>query len=240
MSVDPQSKTKKKEALPALDRTMRSELPASIALRSPPHISQPELAAAVRWKMMRGKFRPRLQQYADAADGDEVVDASSAAFAAAQLVTQRLLTDGKQAQRARGAVLGALSPLTAIKGVGPATASGLLVAANPWLPYMVDEAVELVGERKYTAEVYADFCLAMARRAAALGARGGEEAGTWTPRDVADAIWAAAHCPGGAGGGAAAKAGRAAKRPAGRAAAAEASDGKASASKRGRRAGGFA
>ncbi|KAA0156919.1 hypothetical protein FNF31_05842 [Cafeteria roenbergensis] len=223
------SKTGKKADLEALDEAVRESLPAAIAARHPPHATQPELSTLVRWKLMRGKFRPRLQGFADAADHAEVVEATTAAFEAASRVTRALLTDPKRRPAAKAAVVAALEALTSLKGVGPATASAFLAAFSPEFPFMADEALVLVGERKYTATVYADLVVSLAAKAesiapcraavaaaaAAASSDAAEQQAAISPRDIADALWAVAHAPPAAAAAAAtAAAERAPKRPA--------------------------
>ena len=103
--------TKKKPQLVALDAWMRDELPAAVAARHPPHVTQPELARAIEWKMTVGKVRPNLAKWAAEADARVVADASTRAFA----------------QLAAGDFDRAFKTLTdPIKGTGPAAASALL------------------------------------------------------------------------------------------------------------------
>lgn len=129
-----------KSALQGLDHFIWQELPPCLSRRSPPHITAVEYARIVRWKLQRGKFRPRLQGFANAATDADVVAASQAAFAAL----------------AQHDVPAALKPLIALKGCGPATASAILAAADSSLPFMSDELLVLVlGEekKKYTVAV---------------------------------------------------------------------------------------
>lgn len=53
-------------------RWMQEELPSSVASRSPPHLTQSELVRLVKWKLARGKFRPRLVEFA-ASNEEELV-----------------------------------------------------------------------------------------------------------------------------------------------------------------------
>ena len=88
------------------------------------------------WKLTKGKFRPKLQDYVDAADPAAVKDASLKAFS---------FCEAKQLEKA----VNALS--TPLKGVGPATASAILSAFDTSVPFTSDEALEdVLGTRNYT------------------------------------------------------------------------------------------
>lgn len=51
---------------------MQEELPSTVSSRSPPHLTQSELVRLVKWKLARGKFRPRLVEFA-ASNEEELV-----------------------------------------------------------------------------------------------------------------------------------------------------------------------
>uniref|UniRef100_A0A7N0SXH0 Uncharacterized protein n=1 Tax=Kalanchoe fedtschenkoi TaxID=63787 RepID=A0A7N0SXH0_KALFE len=104
-----------------LDEFYRNELPALIHARSPnPHITAPELVELMKWKLARGKWRPRLLDFVSSLDGEAVVSASRKAFEALPDVSR------------------AVTELTVLKGVGPATA--VLAAYAPGVaPFMSDE-----------------------------------------------------------------------------------------------------
>jgi len=53
-------------------------------------------------------------------------------------------------------VMKAMEPLLEMRGVGPATASAILSAMHPSIPFMSDEALEvcLSGKRQYTVTAY--------------------------------------------------------------------------------------
>jgi len=131
--------------LTGIDQWMRLELPGLIGDRKPPHVTSEDLSRLMKWKLGRGKFRPRLQQLAESNAADSVKAASTAGF---QIVETDL---GK-----------AIEALCVLKGVGPATASLILsVAAPQKAPFMSDEAVGAVrdkgGKIDYTLPVYLDY-----------------------------------------------------------------------------------
>lgn len=112
-----------KPKLIPLDDFYRNELPDLLRQRHPdPYITSAELSTLMEWKLSRGKWRPRLLSFVSSLDDAVVRDASRKAFAA--------LPD----------VPTAVSHLTTLKGVGPATASAVLAAYAPDVaPFMSDE-----------------------------------------------------------------------------------------------------
>nr|XP_043636846.1 uncharacterized protein LOC122607847 isoform X2 [Erigeron canadensis] len=137
------SNTSKKEDLVTLDNFYCKELPSLIKKRDPnPHITTPELSKLMKWKLTRGKWRPRLLDFVSSLDEDTVISASQKAFKALPDVSK------------------AISELTILKGVGPATASAVLAAYAPDVaPFMSDEAMvaALGNSREYTLKQYLVF-----------------------------------------------------------------------------------
>lgn len=111
-----------------LDNFYSDELPILIKQRSPnSHITTPELSKLMQWKLTRGKWRPRLLDFVSALEEDVVKSASQKAFQALPDVSK------------------AVTELTVLKGVGPATASAILAAYAPDVaPFMSDE-VKILG-----------------------------------------------------------------------------------------------
>lgn len=133
----------------------------------------------MKWKLGRGKFRPRLQQLAESNPPQSVVDASEAAF--------KKLDGGFVNLKA------ALDELCVLKGVGPATASLLLSVYAPDLaPFMSDEAVQATStpaaKIDYTTQRYLQY----ANEIKALGTKMNKQA-TKSSRvsavDVERALW---------------------------------------------------
>jgi len=134
--------------LSKIDRWLRNELPAVVKGRNPPSILPTDLSDLMKWKLGRGKFRPRLQQLAESNSPELVAHASKSAF--------ELLDGGIPKLRA------ALDELCVMKGVGPATASLILSIYAPHIaPFMSDEAVQATSPSSakidYTAQRYLQY-----------------------------------------------------------------------------------
>ncbi|WIA43755.1 hypothetical protein OEZ86_010180 [Tetradesmus obliquus] len=170
---------KASERLQELNRWYEDVLPGSIRSRAPDaHITAAELVQLVDWKLNYGKWRPRLLDYAKAAT--EQQDSATAAAAAA-------------AAPGAAAVKAALDALTVLKGVGPATASAALAAADASgsTPYMGDEALQAAcGGRDYTAKAYLQLLDAL--RAKADWLRQVDPGTGWTAVLVERCLYAAA------------------------------------------------
>nr|CAN60405.1 hypothetical protein VITISV_034137 [Vitis vinifera] len=105
-------------------------LPALIRQRNPnPYITTSELSKLMQWKLTRGKWRPRLLDFVSSLDEALVKSASQKAFQSLPDISK------------------AISELTVLKGVGPATASALLAAYAPDVaPFMSDEELSVEGD----------------------------------------------------------------------------------------------
>eukprot|EP01062_Namystynia_karyoxenos_P038916 TRINITY_DN28287_c0_g1_i1.p2 TRINITY_DN28287_c0_g1~~TRINITY_DN28287_c0_g1_i1.p2 ORF type:complete len:246 (+),score=87.11 TRINITY_DN28287_c0_g1_i1:77-814(+) len=165
--------------LVADDAWFRTELPA--ALQGARTLTLPQLSRAVRWKLARGQWRP-LQRLVDGNSPAAVDKAGRAAI--------ELLLPPKGPPR----VGEALKALSALSGVGPATASAIAAAVRPdAAPFMADEAMEAVpgfGARTYTPAAYARFSEALVARAAELRKMKGLEG--YDAETVGRALWARA------------------------------------------------
>ena len=169
----------------ALDEFMNVQLPRAIRDRAPsPYITQPELAKVMTWKLKRGKWRAKLQAYVDSLSDSCVRAASKAAFS--------------HASDPSGDVKKALHALCKpLKGVGPATASAVLAAFNPNIPFMSDEALAVLGGKpKYSVDEGVQLASAFGTIAKVLqGLEPAPPARSWTAQMVQQAVWAAAHSP---------------------------------------------
>ena len=164
------------EALTPLDRWYRDELPAAIAGRDPPHVTLDEIVGVAEWKQLRGYWRFRNLKLVQGNPPAAVIAASARAIAAVPHPSQPIAI------------------LAKLKGVGPATASGVMAAAAPDIyPFFDDVAAAQVpglGEVAFTATYYAKYAARLRERAAELGHG-------WTPVMVERALWA--HAGGKAG-----------------------------------------
>jgi hypothetical protein len=146
-------------------------------------LSPADLVTTVSWKLARGTWRPRLLGFAQQASAAEVC---AVAKAAAKALANGKASSGPPPMAAVSAAVAALSEL---KGVGPATATALLTAADDSIPFLSDEASAVVlGKREYTAPAAAALTVALRRRAGELGEG-------WSARDVERALWSASRAP---------------------------------------------
>ncbi|KAK0155898.1 hypothetical protein N1851_001555 [Merluccius polli] len=167
-------KGKKSGKLLPLEKWYQEELPALISSRPDRYVTLSELVKLMEWKLTRGKFRPRLQQMV-ATNGAEVVEkCSRKAFG--------LLPD----------VRAAITELSSLKAVGPATASAVLAAGSPErAAFMSDEGVGSVPGLtpiQYTAKHYDLYLSKMIERTKKLNKVDSEK--DWTPHRAELCLWA--------------------------------------------------
>ncbi|CAK0784462.1 hypothetical protein CVIRNUC_007666 [Coccomyxa viridis] len=165
--------------LEELERWFFDELPVAIAARSPKHLTSEELVRIVDWKLTRGKWRPKLLDYAKSHSETTVRAATSAAF--------DIISSTQSAQADLKAAMGSL---TELKGIGPATASAILTAMSPHVPFMSDEAMAaaLKGKKEYTLPYFLKYAAAVEEKASSLSTEGC----MFTPKDVERALWSEA------------------------------------------------
>lgn len=157
--------------LAELDAWYRDELPVAVAGRRTPHVTHAELVRLTEWKMARGVWRaPNLVRVRNIPPED-VKAASADALAAAP--------DPRRP----------IAILSALDGVGPATASALMAAARPetypFFDELVAAQVPALGKVAWTLGYYLKY-------AEALRGRAGELGDAWTPAMVERALWAQA------------------------------------------------
>jgi hypothetical protein len=163
------SKTKGKPELPELDLFWRRKLTTAVQARNPPRLTQDELSKVMKWKLTRGKFRP-LQKLCDS-NGEKSV--STASEHALKYINEQT-ANWKSAMKS----------LTALHGIGEATASAILAPFSPdQCPFMADEVLDVTcGRREYTSKAYEAMRTALQQKARELGP-------SWTAEDVGKAVW---------------------------------------------------
>ncbi|XP_019156669.1 PREDICTED: uncharacterized protein LOC109153260 [Ipomoea nil] len=173
-SYDARIEALNKPNLLSLDAFYRNELPLLLRQRNPnPYLTTSDLTKLMQWKLTRGKWRPRLLDFVSSLDDAVVKSASQAAFQSLPDVSK------------------AVSELTVLKGVGPATASAVLAAYAPDVaPFMSDEAMQAaIGNSKdYTLKQYLVFVDKLQAKAKELTAMGV----SFTPSDIERALWSCA------------------------------------------------
>ncbi|XP_010520796.1 PREDICTED: uncharacterized protein LOC104799833 [Tarenaya hassleriana] len=160
-----------KPNLVSLDQFYRQELPSLLHQRDPnPYITTSELSELMKWKLTRGKWRPRLLDFVSSLDESSVKSASGKAFESLPDISK------------------AVSELTVLKGIGPATASAVLAAYAPeTAPFMSDEAMMAVlgTSKDYSLKQYLLFTSKIQAKAKELSS----EDESFTPSGIERALW---------------------------------------------------
>lgn len=166
------------EKLTNLDRWFREDLPLRILERAEPCIHLDELQGITAWKMHRGVWRERNRQLVSGNPPEKVEEASREAFAA--------VPDERKP----------VAILSTLAGVGPATASAALVAYAPHVYPFFDELVAAfipgLGPVAFSVPYYLKYAAALRERADLLNLTckvQGKAPRSWTPHDVAQALW---------------------------------------------------
>lgn len=158
-------------SLPGHDDWYREVLPAAIEARRPRSVTHAELVRVVEWKMARGEWRARNLVLVRGNAADEVARVTAEAFTLVPHPTRPIVR------------------VATLAGVGPATASAVLAAAEPahypFFDELVAAQVPALGPVRWTLGYYARYAEALRERALALG-------GDWTPVLVERALWASA------------------------------------------------
>lgn len=152
------------------DAWLRLTLPQQ--LRDDGFLEKEDLIRVMKWKLTRGKFRPRLLQLVEANTEEDVREKSKVAMDAL----------GKDN------VGKAVTELSKLKGVGPATASAIIAAARPDLAgFFADESVQATGMKlAYTKKAVLEFFSLMREKAQDLGP-------TFNANLVSQALWSNAN-----------------------------------------------
>jgi hypothetical protein len=148
-----------------------------------------ELDKVVLWKHTVGKNRVYNRKYLEANSDEAVREHSRAAIALALGIKADncLAADGSLTAAGKKSIQEVIACLDKLKGVGPATASAMLVLVRPDIfCYLYDEVIDCFEtQRDYKISNYLrvnNRCLQIARK---LG-------GDWSPSRVAKTIWIAA------------------------------------------------
>lgn len=181
LQLKAESKKKKPEELKKYDQWYTNELPSRIKQRcvkeGTGYLTHEELIQTIKWKLARGKWRPRLKELITM-NTPRVVQVETKK-AIRQLMKKDDLTSAIQA-------------MCNLKGVGPAMASAVLSATMPdSIPYMSDECMlSLPGmsDRSidYTVAEYLKM-VKHVRRASKRLASSGES--KWTPRCIEQVLF---------------------------------------------------
>lgn len=163
---------------PHAPRWYQESLPDSLAKDG--KLSKADLVKLVEWKLTRGKWRPRLLAFAQAANEGAVKDAFLRSFSKLRSV--------KNGRCSSALLKEALAPLIELKGVGPATATAIVSAVEPSVPFMSDEALmAALGHKEYTVKEAVALTEALQGKAAELSAAGERQ---WTARMVEKCLFA--------------------------------------------------
>lgn len=155
--------------LAALDQWYRHELPTQVAQRSPRHLTHDEMVRVTEWKMARGVWRAPNLVLVQKNEPGAVEEATSLASSLLHVLPK------------------AISAVSALRGVGPATASAALAVlspeAFPFFDEIVAGQVATLGPVAWTATYYRAYAAALVARASALGQ-------SWNATLVERALWA--------------------------------------------------
>ena len=164
--------------MPEHDRWYREDLPSIIAGRTPGFITLAEMARVTEWKMSRGVWRARNLVLVKGNAPEFVESTSRTAIA-------RIPVDADAASITER--YAPIAEMMKLAGVGPATASAVIVAAAPDIyPFFDDivaDQIPTLGPVDYTLPYYRRYADTIRDRATELGA-------PWTPTRVERALWA--------------------------------------------------
>jgi hypothetical protein len=172
---------KKKPELVSLDKWLWADFPQVVSRRSSPCCTKEELTRIMQWKLLRGKNRPALLNLIRQNSEDSVHSISQEAFG--------LLHNNSSSSSDSSTISwkAALSKLTELRGVGPATASAVLAPLVENIPFMADETLEAVTHQKrdYTLKAYESMHIALHELCRdSLGGR-------LSPEEAGKALWTA-------------------------------------------------
>lgn len=191
-----QALDERRAGLNALDVWYEDQLKHQLKARDSPHVTRDELVKLVEWKLKREKFRPRLLSFAKNQEESTVVEVTTRAFGLLNDVEgkEKEASDSEdegdeEDSKALKQIIKSLVCLTELKGVGPATASGLLAAVDDGCPFMSYEAMDAVfggkGKEGWTVDVYERLASLVRRKSRELSC----EERSWTAVEVEKALY---------------------------------------------------
>ena len=169
-----------RKQLPSNDIWMQKELPALLSERG--RMDKEDMRRLLAWKWAYGKYRPGKTRFEDANRDESVAVATAEAVS---LMNDGLETVGSDTDT-DVLITAAVSALTTMPQVGPATATAVLSAGYPSLcPYYADEAMETTGmfREPYTLKRYLEFAQILRAKAETLG-------GDLNANSISRALWA--------------------------------------------------
>lgn len=159
-----------------LDNWYREKLPSLIKSRKEPHVLYDELVQIAKWRLMMGKYRPKMLDLVRINTESSVTGVSRKAY--------KKVTQAKNIQQA-------ITMLVNLKGIGPSTASAILSAAFPEeAPFMSDEGMLStpgVEATDSTIAEYVNYSDQLRNKTEWLKQRDPEF--KWTPHKVDQALW---------------------------------------------------
>lgn len=169
----------------AICTKLQNQFASSSPSKTKDFISKQELMDIVEWKFSVGKKRGALYKLLRSNSDEEVKSCSQKAIEIAGSIpsTKMLFSEIEQA------IETSINHLTQLKGVGPATASAVLVLVRPDIfCYMYDEAIDcFLPKRTYTLPIYMEVCKQCHALSKTLGGDG-----EWSPSRVGRVLWVAA------------------------------------------------
>ncbi|CAF1109195.1 unnamed protein product [Didymodactylos carnosus] len=181
-----------KSNLLELNNWINEELPSIVKSRSPFHLLKNELNQLMKWKLLHGQYRPRLQQLIESNSETSIIDCTKRAYTIAQQ------TSNNQEQYL-SIVKSAIKILCELNGVGPATASAVLSIIEPnQFPFMGDEAMNSIPKLKpikYTIEHYLLFVQEIRKKVQLLqkNSLDNDNKQFWTANRCVQCLWSEKH-----------------------------------------------
>ncbi|KAJ3355266.1 hypothetical protein GGF32_002095 [Allomyces javanicus] len=107
------------------------------------HLTLDQLATVMAWKLMRGKYRATLMGLIRSNDSAAVIDVTTRAVQQIRVRREQSRECGSKDEVA--SLMAVVMELTAVRGVGPATATAIASFLDPDAPFMSDELMAAAG-----------------------------------------------------------------------------------------------